>query len=205
MNSESATIDLALSAKSATLRVIDNASGDENLADVMVREKCVAGVNGGYFGTDFRPIGLRISEGAMTSPLIRAHLLTGVLYASSRGIEIVRLGEFSRKRKLDAAIECGPFLVDLGLQVRGLDDSRNARRTFAAVARGGTSALGVSSDLTLAQLAGALSSVPNFKIWRALNLDGGSSTAFWFQRNGSAPFSIREEKNVRDFVAITVK
>lgn len=206
INGESVTIDLALfPAKSAALRVIDNASGDENLADVMVREKCVAGVNGGYFGTDFRPIGLRIIDGAMTSPLVRAHLLTGVLCASSRGIEIVRLGEFSRKQKLDAAIECGPFLVDLGLRVRGLDDLRTARRTFVAVARGRAAALGISSDLSLAGLSEALGALPDFKIWRALNLDGGSSSAFWFRRNDGKAFSISEEKAVRDFVGISAK
>ncbi len=36
---------------------------------------------------------------------------------------------------------------------------------------------------------------------RALNLDGGSSTAFWFAGKGDV-FSIREAKSVRDFVAI---
>src|SRR5207244_61729 len=102
----------------------------------------------------------------------------------------------SRRGKPDAAVECGPFLVDLGLRVRGLDHTRPARRTFAAVARGGNAALGYCTEVSLAQLAEILASVSlanNFKIWRALNLDGGSSSGFWFARNDE-PFSITEQK-----------
>lgn len=202
----SATIDLAFfPTNSATLRVIDNPGGSENLADVMRGGNFVAGVNGGYFDTQFRPLGLRVVDGTTRSHLIRARLLTGVLCASFRGIEIARLGEFSQKKKCEAAIECGPFLIDGGMPVRGLDHSRRARRTFVAVTRTSAATLGVSNDLSLAELASALAALPDFKVWRALNLDGGSSTAFWFRRNGGAPFSIPEEKAVRDFVGIVAK
>jgi Phosphodiester glycosidase len=63
--------------------------------------------------------------------------------------------------------------------------------------------LGFCSDATLADLARILA-VPlaDFKIQRALNLDGGSSSAFWFRRNDDSTFSIPEEKTVRDFVAV---
>jgi hypothetical protein len=202
-SAESAIIDLAFfPTNSATLRVIDNPAGSENLADVMRRENFIAGVNGGYFDTQFRPLGLRVIDGATRSPLIRARLLTGVLCIASRGIEIVRLGEFSQKKKCDAAIECGPFLIDGGMPVRGLDHSRRARRTFVAVTRTGTATLGVSNDLSLAELASALAALPDLKAWRALNLDGGSSSAFWFRKKDDGAFSIPEEKSVRDFIAI---
>ena len=208
-NNRRAIIDVALiAAKSGTLRVIDNPTGSEGLADAMRRGNCVAGINGGYFDPNFKLIGLTISDGMIISPLTRARLLTGVLCSSYRGIEIVRLGEFSTKQKLNAAVECGPFLIDLGNRIRGLDVTRSARRTFAAVARGGKAALGVSSDLSLAQLSDVLSTISlrdDFKIWRALNLDGGSSSAFWFARKEGDAFSIPEEKSVRDFVAIAPK
>jgi uncharacterized protein YigE (DUF2233 family) len=206
---ERATLDLAVfSAKQAKLRLVDNASGSDSLREEMGREKRVAGVNGGYFDTSFKPIGLRVIDGEVTSPLIRARLLTGVLGNSARGVEIMRLSEFSHSRQLQTGIECGPFLVDAGTRVKSLNDTRPARRTFAAMARGGKAELGVSSELTLAQLAEALSNCSlanDFKIWRALNLDGGSSSAFWFRRNDGSVFSISEEKNVRDFVGVTMK
>ena len=150
-------------------------------------------------------IGLRIIDRVVTSPLARARLLTGVLAASARSVEIVRLSEFSKRRKYVAAIECGPFLVENSKAVRGLNDTRSARRTFAAVTCGGGACLGVSSALTLAQAADALAalSLPNkSKVLCALNLDGGSSSAFWIAGQSGDAFSIRERKSVRDFVAL---
>ena len=203
--SESATIDVALfSAKSCKLRVIDNAEG-VNLADAMRRANCVAGINGGYFDPNFAPLGLRIIDGQVTSRLRRGRLMSGVL-VSNNAIHIFRIAEFSVRQKANAAIECGPFLVDLARPVRGLEATRAARRTFAAIGSGDRAALGFCSDATLADLARILAMpLGDFKIQRALNLDGGSSSAFWFQRKTGSAFSIPGEKAVRDFVGIVAR
>jgi uncharacterized protein YigE (DUF2233 family) len=205
--SESATVDLALfSTKSCTLRVIDQPTPPRNdLAHVMARENCLAGVNGGYFDPDYAPIGLLISDGKMIAPLQRARLLSGVLSVSPRGVQILRVREFSRKQKLDAAIQCGPFLVDQGQRVRELEETRAARRTFAAVDGVDRAALGFCSEVSLSNLAKVLAAIrlaENFKIQRALNLDGGSSSAFWFARENGAAYSTPEQKTVRDFVGV---
>jgi Phosphodiester glycosidase len=198
-----AVVDLAVfSPKSCTLHMIDNPSG-VTLAELARRETILAGVNGGYFDVDFAPIGLRIIHGKTTARLRRARLLTGLLATTSRGVQIIRLREFPPRPKFDAAVQCGPFLVDGGSPVRGLDGSRLARRTFAATSSDHRAALGVCSDVSLAQLAQILATAtPDFRISRALNLDGGSSNAFWFARTASGAFSIPEQKPVRDFVAI---
>ena len=205
---ESAVVDLAIfSAKSCTLRVIDSPTG-ETLSDTMPREKCAAGVNGGYFSSDFAPIGLLISGSRMIAPLQRARLITGVLSASARGVQILRVREFSRREKISAAVQCGPFLVDHYELVRGLDDSTAARRTFAATTTNDRALLGVCSEISLAKLAAILATTrlgDDFKIQRALNLDGGSSSAFWFAGENGSAFSIREQKPVRDFVAVVPK
>ena len=205
---ESAVVDLAIfSAKSCTLRVIDNPTG-ETLSDTMPREKCAAGVNGGYFSPDFAPIGLLISGGKMIAPLQRARLITGVLSASARGVQILRVREFSRREKISAAVQCGPFLVDHDEQVRGLDGSTSARRTFAATGTHDRALLGVCSEISLAELAAMLTTTrlaEDLKIQRALNLDGGSSSAFWCARKDGGAFSIGERKPVRDFVAVVPK
>jgi uncharacterized protein YigE (DUF2233 family) len=206
---ESATIDLALfSTKSCTLRVIDQpAPPRSDLAQVMREKKCLAGVNGGYFDPDYAPIGLLISDGKIIAPLQRAKLITGVLAASPREVKILRVHEFSRQQKFNAAVQCGPFLVDLGRSVRGLEKTRTARRTFAAVGNVNRAALGFCSDVSLAELAKILATTrlaDDFRIERALNLDGGSSSAFWVARE-SSPFSIPEQKTVRDFVGVVPK
>jgi uncharacterized protein YigE (DUF2233 family) len=204
-----AVIDLALfSTKSCTLRVIDQANAPRrDLAYVMQRENCLAGVNGGYFDSDYAPIGLLIVDGKTIAPLRRARLITGVLIASSRGVQIMRTHEFSRQPESNSAVQCGPFLVDLGRRVRGLEETRESRRTFAAVAKSDRAALGFCSEISLARLAEILGSIQladDFKISRALNLDGGSSSGFWFARESGA-FSVPEQKTVRDFVAIVPK
>jgi hypothetical protein len=207
---ESATVDLALfSTKSCTLRVIDQpAPPRSDLAHVMRQERCLAGINGGYFDPDYAPIGLLISDGKMITPLQRARLITGVLAASPRDVKILRVHEFSRQQKFNAAVQCGPFLVDLGRSVRGLERTRTARRTFAAVGSVNRAALGFCSDVSLAELAKILSTTrlaDDFRIERALNLDGGSSSAFWVAQEDGRAFSIPEQKSVRDFVGVVPK
>lgn len=202
-------VDLAIfSTKSCTLRVLQNEDGADSLAEVMMHEKCLAGVNGGYFDEKFAPIGLRIANGQMIAPLLHARLITGVLVASSRGVQIVRSREFSRRAGVTAAVQCGPFLVDRGRSIGGLNDSRSARRTFAATTTGNRALVGVCSGVSLAELSKMLamtSFAEDLRIERALNLDGGSSTGFWFTRQNGTVLSIPEQKPVRDFVGIVPK
>ncbi len=202
------SVDVAVfPAKSTALRVIDNPDG-QSLGAVMKRENCVCGVNGGYFDTEFKPLGLRVADGATFSPLRRARLITGILLQSDRGIEVIRISEFSRTKKIIAAIQSGPFLVEGSKRIRGLNDSQLARRTFAGTATNDRAFLGFCSDVSLAELANILATAPiaaDSKIRRAMNLDGGSSSAFWFARENGSVFSISGRKPVRDFVGVVPK
>jgi exopolysaccharide biosynthesis protein len=204
---ERATLDLALlSTKAATLRVIDNPAG-EDLAAVMRRENYLAGVNGGYFDPENKPVGLLISDGKLIAPLRKARLLSGVMIVSNGRIQLLRVAEYSSKRKATAALQCGPFLVDRGQPVPGLNDTRPARRTFVVTGGADRAAIGFCSGVTLAQLGKILATpevAADLKAQRALNLDGGSSSAFWFAGE-RGPFSISEQKTVRDFVAVAPK
>ena len=201
-------VDVAVfSAKSTALRVIDNPDG-QSLGAVMKRENCVCGVNGGYFDTEFKPLGLRVADGTTFSALRRARLITGILLQSDRGVDVVRVSEFSRTKKIIAAVQSGPFLVEANKRIRGLNDSQLARRTFAGVATRDYALLGVSSDVSLADLANILATTPiaaDHKIRQAMNLDGGSSSAFWFARENGSAFSISGQKPVRDFVGVVPK
>jgi exopolysaccharide biosynthesis protein len=206
--SQRVALDVAVfSAKSTSLRIIDNPDG-QSLGKVMKREKCVCGVNGGYFDTEFKPIGLRVADGSTFSPLRRARLITGILLQSDRGIDVVRVGEFSRTKKIIAAVQSGPFLVEGNKRIRGLNDSQLTRRTFAGVTANDHAFLGVCSDISLAELANILATAPiaaDSKIRRAMNLDGGSSSAFWFERENGSAFSVPGQKPVRDFVGVVPK
>jgi exopolysaccharide biosynthesis protein len=200
-----ATIDLALfSTKSATVRVIDNPTGADSLAAVMRREHCLAGVNGGYFDPADAPVGLVISGGKLIAPLRKARLLSGVMVVSKGRVQLLRAAEYSPKRKTDEALQCGPFLLDRGQPIAGLNNTRQARRTFVLTSGPDRAAIGLCSEVTLAQLAKILAAPqmgPELNVQRALNLDGGSSSAFWFAGE-RGPFSISEQKTVRNFVAV---
>lgn len=205
-NGARAQLDCALfDSRSAIVRLIDQPNEPrEDLATMMSKENCLAGVNGGYFDPDYKPVGLLINGGKLIAPLRKARLLSGVLSMAKGRIRLQRVSEFSTKGKIMEALQCGPFLVDHGQAVAGLNDSRNARRTFVATGGPNTIALGFCSSVSLAQLSRILINGKigdDFKIDRALNLDGGSSSAFWF-RDGNEPFSISEQKTVRDFVGI---
>ena len=196
-------VQLALfSSKSATLRVIDQANSDRLLADVMRRENCLAGVNGGYFDPEGAPVGLLISGGKTIAPFRRARLLSGVLAARPGTVEIIRASEFSTKKSAwREAVQCGPFLVERGKPVAGLDNTRSARRTFVLTTTDRRAAIGYCAPVTLARLAEVLPALSQLKVARALNLDGGSSSAFWC-RTSEKTFSVSELKTVRDFVAV---
>jgi Phosphodiester glycosidase len=205
---EHVTLDLAVfPANSTTLRVKDNPEG-QSLATVMKQEGWACGVNGGYFDTEFKPIGLRVSDRNTSSPLRRARLITGLLLQSDRGIDVVRVAEFAHTKKIAAAIQSGPFLVEANKRIRGLNDSQSARRTFAGVATNDRAFLGFCSNVSLGQLADILATAPlieDSKIRRAMNLDGGSSSAFWLARENGSAFSIPGRKPVRDFVGVVPK
>jgi exopolysaccharide biosynthesis protein len=205
---EEATVDLALfSTKSTTLRVIDDPEGDDNLAAVMRRSRGLAGVNGGYFDPQNAPVGLVISDGKLIAPLRKARLLSGVLVATKGRVELLRAAEYSSRKTTTAALQCGPFLVDGGTAVPGLNATRPARRTFVLTSGSERAAIGFSSPVTLAQMGEILATAsltPDLKVQRALNLDGGSSSAFWFAGQRGV-FSISEQKTVRNFVVVTPK
>jgi exopolysaccharide biosynthesis protein len=205
---ERATLDLALfSMKSAILRVIDNPAGEDNLAAVMRRENCLAGVNGGYFDPENKPVGLLISDGNVVAPLRKARLLSGVMIVSNGRVQLLRFAEYSSRRNSIAALQCGPFLIDRSQPVAGLDDTRSARRTCVVTGGSDRAGIGYCSEATLAQLGKILATTglaPDLKVQRALNLDGGSSSAFWIAGERGL-FSIPEQKTVRDFVAVVPK
>jgi uncharacterized protein YigE (DUF2233 family) len=129
------------------------------------------------------------------------------MIVSNGRMQLLRVAEYSPKRKATAALQCGPFLVDRGQPVPGLNDTRSARRTFVVTNGSDRAAVGFSSGVTLAQLAKILTTsgiAPDLKVERALNLDGGSSSAFWFAGE-RGPFSISEQKTVRNFVGVVPK
>jgi uncharacterized protein YigE (DUF2233 family) len=190
-----------------TLRVIDSPNpGSTTLASILSKSSVIAGVNGAYFHSDFKPVGLVVVDGKTQHPFEKAKLLSGILTVRSNGtISIIRSGQFSAKASQPVqALQCGPMLVEKGSPVTGLNATRSARRTAVATDPKGKIALVYITSVTLADAAQILSLPDVFGTWKpttALNLDGGSSSGFW----AGTTLHLPEIKRVRNFLAIAPK
>ncbi len=193
------------------LEVIDLGSGPEpahpTLEAAFRAEGCVAGVNGGFFHPDWQPAGLVMSKGERINRFETAKLLSGVIYSDERGIHLVRRGRFQDHPGITALLQSGPYLVENARPVRGLSASDPRRRTFVATDWRGHWVIGATmSSLTLAELGAILASPDALTPWRvdrAINLDGGSSTGFFFDRGADrAPVTLQPWKRVRNLLGI---
>ncbi len=206
-------IDLIwFSAADFTFKVVDNQSIESplhpGLAAAMRSAGCVAGCNGGFFHPDSSPSGLMMAGGNAAGKFGEGALLSGVLLSSgNRNPYLLRRSEYSAsKYKATDLIQTGPFLVDQGVTVRGLSLENSRRRTFVLHDGGKWFALALSDPFTLAELGEILADPafsPSRKVFRALNLDGGSSSGLFFDRGQPGErIEIEPIKTVRNFVGI---
>jgi uncharacterized protein YigE (DUF2233 family) len=198
---------ITFDAARARLRVIDQPDERGRLDATASAIGALAAVNGGYFHPDRMPLGLVIPDGRKLHGFEKAKLLSGLVVSTGSKTSLLRASDYKPATKYDQALQAGPFLVDGGKPVAGLNNSRRARRTVVAAYGKGKIALIVTGSVTLAECADLLMT-PNLlgesKITRALNLDGGSSTALWVN-TGAAPYYQPEWGSVRNYLAIVPK
>lgn len=189
------------------LQVIDNPDGNQvELDEAMRRANCIAGVNGGFFHPDFTPLGLVVADGERVHDAERASLLSGLVAANDHSFHILRPEEFRLGPKTRHALQAGPFLIDDGRPVEGLNADKRARRT--AILHDGDAgwALAAIEPVTLHDAATLLAS-DAMSHWirpkRALNLDGGSSSALWFRgTDNTGAFHMRPLTRIRNYLGV---
>lgn len=192
--------------KAHMFAVMDNPDGDFSLATAAQKRGALAAVNGGYFHPNRTPLGLVVRQGATIHPLERARLLSGLVVVTRKGITLPRANGFKSTPDIREALQAGPFLIENGKPVVGLNATRSAARTVVVADSAGRFGFVVCRSATLAGMAELLGDAGNFpggKITRALNLDGGSSTGLWVRRE--RPFYLREFKDVRNYLAIVAR
>ena len=165
-------------------------------------------VNGGYFDPNFAPIGLRIVDGKQLNavgacPLVDRrddlHISRNPDCAAERIFERSK----TRCRHRMRTVPCRSWRGRPRLERYAIRSSNVCSRRSTRSCR-----VGILFDASLADVGRILSVAslaPDFKIRRALNLDGGSSSAFWFKRKDGSVFSFSEQKAVRDFVGVVPK
>jgi Phosphodiester glycosidase len=189
--------------KTHAFAVMDNPDGAYDLGSACAKRGALAGVNGGYFQPDRTPLGLVIRQGVQIHPLEKARLLSGVISVTPGAIAIQRTAAFKPSPAVREALQAGPFLIESGKKIAGLNSAKGAARTVVFQDAKGRAGFLICKSVSLAEMADILATpaiFPEGKIVRALNLDGGSSTALWVR--GEPPFYLREWKSVRNYLAI---
>jgi uncharacterized protein YigE (DUF2233 family) len=189
--------------KAHVFAVMDNPTGAFDLGSASEKRGALAGVNGGYFHPDRTPLGLVVRQGVEIHPLEHAKLLSGILSITPTAIVLQRTGAFKSSPAVREALQAGPFLVERGKPIVGLEATKEAARTVVFQDAKGRCGFLICKSTTLAGMAeilGAATIFPDGKVVRAMNLDGGTSTAMWVR--GSPPFYVREWKSVRNYLAI---
>lgn len=167
----------------AQWNIVPNLNGALDGVQAAVRSvNGLAGVNGGYFKLNLDPLGLLISKGKSIHPLQKAQLLSGIFAIRNGHPELRRVAKYAGSKGVSEAIQCGPFLVDNGRPVPGLNASHTAARTFIFTCNSSIWGIGICRSVTLAEMGNILAKaklIPEHRITHALNFDGGSSTTFY--------------------------
>ncbi len=197
---------VSFSSRESTLVVLDNPPADrKRLSDALAAAGGSAGCNGGYFHPDFTPLGLVVSQSRPIHAFERAKLLSGIVSSRKGGLFLTRAGDFRAGPDVRDALQAGPWLVEHGMAVSGLNAERLARRTLVATDGRGRWALIVTSPVSLAQTARLLALKDLAGGWTvadALNLDGGSSTALFAGPRDHPVIDIPSYGPVRNYLAI---
>lgn len=197
---------IAFDSRELDLRVIDQPddwAGGGHIAESLRAAGAVAGVNGGFFTPAFAPLGLMVADGRRTGVWQSNPLLTGAIVVTTHPQLL-----WNDEVQPDAAhqlLQAGPRLVDAARPVPGLDRKKASTRTFIATDGGDQWVLGRVENATLAELAELLSIpglMPAFKVHRALNLDGGRSSAIYYRTNDGREHSDPGWSTVRNYLGI---
>ncbi|HRK16867.1 MAG TPA: phosphodiester glycosidase family protein, partial [Prosthecobacter sp.] len=193
------------------LRIVDQPdeqAGGARIEKIARELDASACLNGGFFQRDFTPLGQFVSDGRTTGAFTRSSLVSGAVLVRGGSPALVWNAEFTGAYGITQMLQAGPRLVDAGRPVGTLEKTRSARRSFIAHDGRHLWLAGTAEDCTLAALAEILVTpglLPGFTTRRALNLDGGGSTALCARLADGGEFHIRSWRTVRNYLAIVAR
>lgn len=175
-------------ADTSNLRLISNLQKKDISQDLVDQNKCINAVNGGFYDVSDVHLGLLVSNSKTISLYQKNSLLNGIL--SINQMDTPRITRDVPQDPLVNAVQSGPILME-NAKVMDLNLARDkkARRMVAAVT-GNNQLIFASIYDPESQLSGpTLDSLPslvylwgrkvNLELADAINLDGGSASAFY--------------------------
>lgn len=172
----------------AQIHLYANFSEKLTAEEAMEEKQCKALISGSFYTTESTPIGLFISEGRQIKSEIESKLFNGIFSISFD--EKAKISFQSPKDNLKIGLQSGPVLIkDKNVLLLGLTNDEQARRVVASLTEEGYIVFfafykkdSVFSGPNLSKLPEILSAAEEemgVKITDAINLDGGSASAFF--------------------------
>ncbi len=166
------------------LAVADQARGPGSVwsssEDVARQRGGLMAINAGFFTPEGDPLGLVVSSGKVSGGWNSTSSLGNGIYREPQGglPSISRRSSRAAVANSQELIQAGPLLVENGRMVRGLNREKSALRSIILTDGGTRWWIGKTTPCTLSALGSALASgsPAQWKIYDALNLDGGRST-----------------------------
>jgi uncharacterized protein YigE (DUF2233 family) len=161
--------------------------------------KALISVNGGFFDQSFKPLGLRVSNKKIETPLKQISWW-GVFYVKNNRPYISNAKHFFPDNQIDFAIQSGPRLLIKG-RIPSLKPGI-ADRSALGITSDGKVIILVSTNaaMTTDELAHLLKAPP-LHCTDAINLDGGSSSQLYARIN-SFQLNVHGFSNVSDAIIV---
>ncbi len=151
------------------------------VADLAQHKKALIAINGGFFSSDYEPIGLRVRHNKQEVPLKNISWW-GVFFIQNHTPHIVAAKQYQANHDISFAIQAGPrLIIDKAIptlkagfaQRSAIGIDKQARVILIATEHA------AMSTTELANLLKSPDSAGGFNCVNALNLDGGSSTQIY--------------------------
>lgn len=161
-------------------------------------------INGGFFGADFKPLGLRISDGILQNP-IRKVSWWGIFAIVLDKPLLFSIRDYTPAAPPEFAIQSGPRLVVNGSIPSTLKEGLDQRSGIGMTAEGSI-VLAVTDNawLTTTEFAQWMRSSEGGGCPFALNLDGGHSSQLFYSGRLSE-ISIENASTVVDAIGVYPK
>lgn len=164
--------------------------------------KALLAINGGFFDSNYKPLGLRIHKKNLRSPIKRISWW-GIFYIKNEKAYLSNISQFNPSSQIDFAIQSGPRLL-INNRIPPLKP-RRAERSALGITHDGQIIILVTDNMPLSttELAQVMKAAP-LNCENALNLDGGSSSQLRAQI-GSFQLDVHGFSNVSDAVIVQAK
>jgi uncharacterized protein YigE (DUF2233 family) len=192
-----------------TLRLIlaqDHHAASGSVKELAQHNKAVLAINGGFFDETATPLGLRIQDHQVRSPL-RPISWWGVFYIRNNEPYIVAQSQFKADAEISIALQAGPRLV-IQNQIPALKSGQD-ERSILCITQENDVVIAVTEHTTinthdLAALLRASNQEGGLNCRDALNLDGGSSSQLYANINNFT-LDIASFSPVSDVITVTPK